>query len=166
MNLGILEPEIGLGFWSLLFFLILVFILGKFAWKPIMKAIKEREDSINQSLQEAEKARAEMENLTANNEKLLKEARIERDAILKEARDLKEKIVSEAKDQAKTEAAREIENAKQQIQSEKMAALTEIRNQAGNLAVEVAEKLLRKEMENRDAQKALASQMIDEMNLN
>ena len=134
--------------------------------KPIMEAIKEREDSINQSLQEAEKARAEMENLTANNEKLLKEARIERDAILKEARDLKEKIVSEAKDQAKAEAAREIENAKQQIQSEKMAALTEIRNQAGNLAVEVAEKLLRKEMENRDAQKALASQMIDEMNLN
>lgn len=166
MNLGILEPEIGLGFWSLLFFLILVFILGKFAWKPIMKAIKEREDSINESLQQAEKARAEMENLTAENEKLLKEARIERDAILKEARELKEKIVTEAKDKAKEEATRQIESAKAQIQSEKMAALTEIRNETGNLAVEIAEKLLRNQMKDKDAQKALATKLIEEMNLN
>ena len=166
MNLGILEPEIGLGFWSLLFFLILVFILGKFAWKPIMKAIKEREDSINESLKAAEKARAEMENLTAENEKLLKEARAERDVILKEARELKDKIVNEAKTKAKEEAARETENARQQIQAEKMAALTEIRNEAGNLAVEIAEKLLRKEMEDKEAQKALAAKLIEDMNLN
>lgn len=164
--MDILLPQLGLFFWSTIIFLALFFLLRKFAWKPIMKGINDREDSIQNALDEARKAREEMKNLNAENEKLLAEARSERDAMLKEAREMKDRMISEAKTESDKEAKRIIQNAREQIESEKLAALTDIKNQVGTLSLEIAEKVLRHELSNPAAHKQVVDKLVDELHLN
>ena len=164
--MDILLPQLGLFFWALILFVILFFMLRRFAWKPIMKGIKDREVTIQTSLDEAKKARDEMANLKAENDQLLAEARAERDALLSEARDMRDKIVGEAKKTAEEEAARIVSTAREQIQSEKMAAMTEIKNQVGALSLEIAEKVLRSELSNAPAQKELVEKLVSELSFN
>ncbi len=147
-------------------FLVLLFILGKFAWKPILTAINEREVTIVDSLNQAKLAREEVQNLKAENDHIIREAKIERDAILKEAREIKDKIVGEAKDAAKSEGEKMIEQAKQTIAAEKSAALSDVKNQIGALSVSIAEQLLKQKLDNADAQNALVENMINQSNLN
>lgn len=160
------EPSIGLIFWTSVVFIFLFLILTKFAWKPILSAIKSREQKIETALQEAEKARADMQKLKAENEKILQQARIEYDAILKEAREIKEKIVSQAKADAQKEAQKIIQSAQESIQAQKLAAIAEIKQQVANISIEIAAKILKKELSNPDAQKQLIHQMLEEVSLN
>lgn len=162
----VLVPQFGYFLWSLIIFLIFFFLLKKFAWKPILKGLKDREDSIASSLEAAEKAREEMQNLQAENEKILHEARAERESVLKEAREMKEEIVSKARTEAQEEATRMIEKAREEIQAQKMAAITDIKNQVGQLSLEIAEKVLRKELADKDAQQNYVDGMVAELNLN
>ena len=134
--------SIGLFFWQSLVFLLLIFLLRRYAWKPILNAVNEREQSIEGALKAAEKARQEMESLQASNEAILKEAREERERILKEARDMKNNIVAEAKEMAAAEADKTVAAAKAAIEAEKAAAVAELKNQAAVLSIEVAEKVL------------------------
>ena len=159
-------PKLGLVFWTALLFLVFAWILAKYAWKPILAGLKDREEGIANSLLEAQSAREEMANLKSQNEDLLKEARRERDLMLKEAAQMRDQIVSDAKGKAASEAAKELDKAKQQIQAEKKSALAEIKYTAGTLAVDMAEKLLRKELGNSDTKKSLAETLISEMNDN
>ena len=145
-------------------FLALLFLLGKFAWKPIMKSIEEREVFIVDSLNQAKLAKKEMEDLKADNERIIREAKIERDAILKEARELKDKIVGEAKDAAKVEGDKMIANAKQSIQSEKSAAMADIKNQIGALSVGIAEQILKQKLDNAEAQNTLVENYLNNSN--
>lgn len=147
-------------------FLLLLFVLGKFAWKPILKAINEREVTIVDSLNQAKLARQEVQNLKAENEHIIREAKIERDGILKEARELKDKIVGEAKDAAKSEGDKMIEQAKQSIAAEKSAAMADIKNQIGALSVNIAEQILKEKLQSNDAQNALVENYINKSNLN
>ncbi|MDX1906945.1 MAG: F0F1 ATP synthase subunit B [Bacteroidia bacterium] len=162
----IITPQFGLFFWATVIFLTFFFILRRFAWKPILEAITSREASIEKSLQEAVQAREEMSRLKADNESLLKEARQERDKILKEAHTLREQIVREARDAAAEAAKKEQEKAKQQIETEKNVALNEIKLTAAQIAVEVAEKILRKELDNKGAQEEMARRLISDLNNN
>ena len=162
----LLLPKLGLFVWTLFIFLCLFFLLKKFAWKPIMGAIKAREVSIEESLQQAQKAREEMSNLKSENEALLREARETRDKMLREAREIQEKMVNDAKTEASEEAQRIIQNGRQQIESERMAALTDIKNLVGQLSIEIAEKVLRQELANPAAQKATAEKLVSELHLN
>lgn len=159
-------PKLGLVFWTALLFLVFAWILAKFAWKPILAALKAREEGIENSLLEAQRAREEMSNLKSQNEDLLKEARRERDQMIKEANQMRDQIVAEAKTKAAAEASKELDKAKMQIVAEKKAALAEIKNTAGTLAVDIAEKLLRKQLDDRAAQQSLAESLISEMNQN
>jgi len=147
-------------------FLILLFVLIKFGWKPILSSIETRENSITEAIEQAKKAREEMANLKSDNEKILKDARAERDAVLKEAREMKDKIISEAKNAAKSEGEKMLELAKNAIQNEKMAAMTEIKNQLANLSIDIAEKVLKKELSNKADQEALVQNLVKETNLN
>ncbi len=151
--------SVGLFVWQTVLFLALLFLLRKFAWKPILDAVNERESSINDSLKAAERARQEMKNLQADNEKILNEARAERERIVKEATDMKNKIVSDAGDLAKVEANKMIESARVQIDAEKQNAIAQIKTQVAELSVEIAEKLLRKEL----AQESKQQQLIDDL---
>ncbi|WP_439880613.1 F0F1 ATP synthase subunit B [Pontibacter sp. MBLB2868] len=162
----LVTPGIGLIFWQLVTFLIVLFLLAKFAWKPIMKALHEREDSIESALSAAEKAKLEMQSLKADNEKLLAEARLERDKILKEASEAGNALVETAKQKANEEGARMIVQAREAIENEKRAAITEVKNMAATLSLEIAERILRKELTNPDAQQALAADYIREVTLN
>jgi F-type H+-transporting ATPase subunit b len=162
----LLTPGLGLIFWTVLIFLLLVFLLGKFAWKPIMTMLNERERFIEDSLSKAEIARQEMALLTNENEQLLKEARAERDRILKEAKELKDQIVNDAKGLAKSEGAKMIEKAKKEIDDQKNAALAEVKNQVATLSIEIAEKILRKQFQDGDKQDALVSELLKEIKLN
>lgn len=164
--MDLITPEWGLIFWTGLSFLILLFILRKFAWKPILNSVNERESSIKNALAEAEKARLEMENLQADNERILKEARAERESMLKEARELKNKIVSDAKEEAQEQAGKMIEQAQTAIESEKKAAMAELKNHVAGLAVEIAEKVVREELSNKDKQLELVESMLDDAKLN
>lgn len=161
-----LQPQFGLVFWTLCLFVLFYFILGKFAWKPIMAALKAREEGIEKSLQQAALAREEMAKLTSDNEKLLAQARVERDEILRDARLIGEKLVAEAREKGQEESRRMVEKARQEILSEKMAALTEVKNQAANLSILVAEKVLRKQMANNAEQVAYAESIVKELHLN
>src|ERR1041384_2124072 len=154
----LLTPGLGLLVWNFIGFFILLFILGKFAWKPILKSLKERETGIADSLATAERVKAEMAQLKSENEALLAKAREERAQLLKEARDTKERIIAEAKEQAKAEANKIIIDANQAIQQQKMAALTDVKNQVGALVVEVAEKVLRRELGNKAEQESYRSE--------
>ena len=164
--MNLLTPEFGLLIWTLLAFLVVFFVLGKFAWPAIVKGLKQREQGIADSLATAERVRAEMAQLKNENEALLAKAREERAQLLKEARETKDKIVNEAKEQAKTEANKIIVEAQAAINTQKMAALTDVKNQIGKLVVEVSEKLLRKELANKDAQEAHIKGLVDEVKLN
>ncbi len=164
--MGLLIPDTGLLIWMMITFLIVLFLLKKFAWKPILKMIKDREDSIDSALKSAEKAKDEMRNLQADNEKILAQARNERDMMLKEARDMKENIVGEAKGKAKEEADKILASAREAIQNEKMAAITELKNQVALLSVEIAEKILRRELSDENKQKELIGDLLKDTKLN
>jgi F-type H+-transporting ATPase subunit b len=158
--------SVGLFFWQLILFLVLLFVLRKFAWKPILGAVEEREKSIEDSLASAEKARAEMERLQSDNERILAEARAERDVILKEAREIKEKMIGDAKTEAGTQAEKIIANAKEQIHNEKMAAVTELKNQVAEMSIEIAEMVLRRELDDKAKQGELVKDQLDNFKLN
>jgi len=162
----LVTPGLGLVFWMLFSFTLVLLILAKYAWKPIMKMIKEREENIENALKSAEKAKDEMSKLQSDNEKIINEARKERETLIKEAREIKEKMISDAKNQASIEANKLIENSKALIQSEKVAALNDIKNQISFLSVEIAEKILKKELLKDDNQKAFIDSLVKDINLN
>jgi F-type H+-transporting ATPase subunit b len=164
--MNLVTPEFGLLFWQTLIFLTVFIILGKFAWKPIVQALEERENVITDALGAAEKAKEEMKNLQASNEKMLQEARLEREKMMKDAQVTANAIISEAKDRATEEADRIVHNAKALIETEKNAALSEVRNTAANLSLQIAEKLLKKNLSGDDSQKALVNEYIKEAKLN
>lgn len=161
----LITPEIGLFFWQTVTFVILMFVLGKFAWKPILSAINDREDAINSAIAAAENAKKEMQNLQADNERILKEARIERDTLLKEARELREKMIADAKEDAQIQGQRLIEQAKAIIEGEKNAALSELKSQVSAISLEIAEKLIKQELSTKDAQVKLVDQLLGEVKL-
>lgn len=162
----LVSPDPGLLIWSTVSFLILFFLLSKFAWKPIIKALDERERSIEDALAKAEMAKEEMAKLTTENEELLKQARAERDDILKQAKELKDQIVGDAKVSAQAEGAKMIEKAKQEITNQKNAALAEVKNQVSNLSLEIAEKILRRQFDDKNRQEVLVSELLKEVKLN
>ena len=164
--MNFLTPEFGLLLWTLLAFAVVFFVLGKFAWPAIVKGLKEREQSIADSLASAEKVKSEMAQMKSENEALLAKAREERALLLKEARETKDRIISEAKEQAKAEAGKIVEEAQAAINAQKMAALTEVKNQVGKLVIEVSEKVLRKELANKEAQEAHIKGLVDGVKLN
>ena len=164
--MDLIIPSAGLIFWQLIGFLALLFILIKFAWKPILASLAEREASIDGALKSAEQARNEMAKLKAENEKLLQEARLERDVILKKAQEASVKMIEDAKNEASKQGAQLIESAKAVIETEKKAALTEVKNQVALLTLEVTEKLLRKKLSDDKAQVELVDQFIKDLKLN
>ncbi len=159
------SPE-SLIFWTTLIFVVFFLLLKKFVWKPILTAVKSREDSINNALLAAENAKKDMQNLQADNEKLLAEARAERDTMLKEAREMKDKMVADAKAEAQTQGEKMIAQAKATIDSEKNAAMAELKSQVSTLSIEIAEKLLKEELANKDAQTKLVEKMLGDAKLN
>ena len=161
----IITPDPGLFIWTVFVFLILLWILNKFAFGPIKSALKKREDSITDALAQAQKARDEMANMKADNEKILNEAREERSRMLREAKEARDLIVSEARDKANAEYNRIVEEAKGAINNQKMAAMIEIKNSVGNMVLEVSEKVLRRELNNKADQEAYVKQLVDEIKL-
>ncbi len=164
--MDLVTPGIGMIFWSTLFFLVLLFILGKFAWPAILTAVKARNESIRQALDAADKAKEEMAQLQADNQKILAEARTERDVLMKEAKEVKDKLIADAKEKAAEEAKKLVQNAREAIQSEKAAALNDMKVQIAGLSVEIAEKILRLKLEDSKAQKDLVDKLINEADLN
>lgn len=164
--MGLVMPNPGTIFWMLIIFGIVLFVLKKFAWKPILNALKDREESIANALNSAEEAKKEVAGLRADNEKIIAEARKEKDIILKEAKELKEKIVTEAKEKAAQEAQKTIDQGRQQIESEKIAAINEIKNQVAELSVLIAEKVIKKELGNKGEQKKMVDGLVDDIKLN
>ena len=158
-------PE-SLIFWTTIIFVVFFILLRKFAWKPILGAVSERETSINSALASAELARNEIKTLSAQNEVILKEARLERDAMLKDAREIKEKMIADSKTEAQAQGAKMIEQAKISIAAEKNAAIAELKSQVSNLSIAIAEKLLREELSNKDAQTKLVEKMLGDVKLN
>ena len=161
----LVTPDIGLVFWTTICFAILIFILGKFAWKPILAAVHERENSIESALLKAEAMKEEMSRMTSENENLLKQARAERDAILSEARKVKEQIINDAKDAANAEGSKLIEKARIEINSQKAIAMADVKNQVASLSLEIAEKVLRKQFEDAGKQDALVAELLKEVKL-
>ncbi len=159
------EFSFGLFIWQTLLFIGLIFLLKKYAWGPILNAVNEREEGIKNALASAEAARKEMQNLHADNEKLLQEARAERDAMMKDARDIKDSMIAEAKEEAKVQADKMIEQAKAVIDSEKQAAVSDIKNQVASLSVEIAEKVVREQLSNKDKQLQLVEQLLKEVSI-
>lgn len=164
--MDLVTPDIGLIFWTFISFAVLFFLLKKFAWKPIVGTVNNREQSIRDALASAEAAKREMENLTADNERILKEARLEREAMLKEAREIKAKMIADAEGDAKTKADKLIANAQEAIQNEKKAAIAELKNQVAVLTVDIAEKVVRHELSDKDKQLKLVENMLDDAKLN
>jgi F-type H+-transporting ATPase subunit b len=164
--MDLIKPEIGLIFWTGVSFLLLLVLLRKFAWKPILGAVEARDEKINEALNAAEQARREISNLAAENEKLLAEARNEKDRIIADAKKTREHMISEAKNIADSEAKRMIETARVSIENEKNAALTEVKNLVANLSIEVAEKILRKRFENASEQQAFVQKHLEDIKLN
>ena len=162
----LLTPEFGLLLWTTLAFLIVFFILKKMAWPAIIKGLRDRENTITDSLATAQKVKEEMALMKSENETLLAKAREERALMLKEARDTKDRIVNEAKEQAKTEANKIVTEAQIAINAQKMAALTDVKNQVGKLVIEVSEKVLRKELGNKEAQEAHIKGLVDGIKMN
>jgi F-type H+-transporting ATPase subunit b len=164
--MGLVTPDFGLLFWMLLTFLIVLYVLKKFAWKPILSSIKEREESIEDALKSAERAREEMANLQASNEKILASARQEKEELLKEARDIRQKIIDEAKDKASLEANKMIELAKIAINNEKASALEEMKQNIASMSIQIAEKILRKELADPKQQQELVDKYLNNTKLN
>lgn len=164
--MDLVSPNPGLIFWTLISFLILLFLLKKYAWKPILGAITERENSIEEALNKAELAKEEMSRLSNENAQLLKEARAERDEMLKQAKILKDKIIGEAKEAAQTEGAKMIEKAQTEINNQKLAALAEVKGQVAALSIEIAEKVLRNRFEDQNKQQELVKDLLKKVELN
>jgi F-type H+-transporting ATPase subunit b len=162
----LVKPDFGLVFWMTVSFLIVVFLMRKFAWGPILSSLKERETSIEEALNAARKAKEEVASMKAENERILMEARNERDKILKEARETKDMIVNEARAKAQTEGDRMINIARETIQNEKMAAITELKNQVATLSIEIAEKVIRQQLSNDEKQKALVQDLLKDVKMN
>jgi F-type H+-transporting ATPase subunit b len=158
--------QLGLFFWLLVIFVGLVFLMKKFAWKPILDAVNDREEGIKNALLAAENAKKDMQNLKADNEKLLAEARAERDLMIKEAREIKEKMIADAKSEAQAQGEKMIDQAKASIESEKNAAMAELKNQVSTLSLEIAEKLLQDELSNKESQTKLVEKMLGDAKLN
>jgi F-type H+-transporting ATPase subunit b len=164
--MDLLTPELGLFFWTLIAFLSVFFILRKFAWKPILSMLGEREKGIADSIATAERVKEEMSQLKSENEKLLAQAREERSQMLKDAKETRDRIVGEAKEQAKTEANKIIIDAQHQIEQQKNAALAAVKNEIGSLAVEVAERIIRKQLSAADGQEMYMKMIADDIKLN
>ncbi len=162
---SLVQPAFGLIFWMTLSFGVVFFLLAKFAWKPILNALHERERSIEDAIGEAKKAREEVAAMKAGNEDLLREARNERDLMLKEARDVRDKEIAEAKERAKSEADALLARAREDIRNEKNAAITEMKNQVGELSIAVAERILRDKLGDKAAQQALLDKVMKESDL-
>ncbi|SHM89524.1 F0F1 ATP synthase subunit B [Flavobacterium xinjiangense] len=158
--------ELGLFVWQVLIFVGLIFLLKKFAWKPILDAVNDREEGIKNALLSAENARKEMQNLQADNQRILQEARLERDNMLKDAREMKEKMVADAKNEAQVQGLKMIEQAKAAIEGEKNAAMAELKLQVSTLSLSIAEKLLKDELSNKEAQTKLVEKMLGDVKLN
>jgi F-type H+-transporting ATPase subunit b len=164
--MDLLLPKLGLIVWTFLAFLIVFYILKKFAWKPILKSLKDRENNIAESLATAQKVKQEMTLLKSDNEALLVKAREERAALIKDAKDVSDKMIAEAKEKAKTEYDRIVSDAQMAINQQKMAAITDLKNQVGNLVIEVSEKVLRRELSNKTEQEKYIHQVASEVKLN
>lgn len=158
--------QFGLFFWQLLLFVGLIFLLKKFAWKPILDAVNEREDSIKDALLSAEQAKKEMQELQSSNEKILAEARAEREALVKEGRDMKKQIIEDAREKAQEQTDKMVEAAKEAIVKEKAAVLFDMKNQIASLALEISEKVLKNELGNKEAQDKLVDSLLAETKLN
>ncbi len=156
----------GLFFWQIFLFLLLLFLLKKYAWKPILNAVKDREEGIQNALKSAENARKEMQNLTADNERILKEARNDREELLKEARTMRTEMIEEAKGQAQLEADKLIAKAKEEIENEKQTAITDLKNQVADLSIGIAEKLVKDQLDSKGKQVALIEKMLKDVKLN
>jgi len=157
--------SLGLFFWQLILFVGLVLLLKKFAWGPILNSVNEREEGIKSALDEAENARKEMQNLNADNARILKEARAERDILLKEAREMKDAIITEAKDEAQVQANKVVEQAQATIQSEKQAAIADLKNQVAELSINIAEKVVRGELSDKNKQTKLVEDLLKEVTI-
>lgn len=166
MDKLIYQFEFGLFFWQILIFVGLILLLKKFAWKPILDAVNDREQGIKDALLSAENARQEMQNLQADNQRILNEARAERDAMLKEAREMKEQMIADSKNEAQAQGQKMIEQAKAAIESEKNAAMAELKSQVSNLSLSIAEKLLKEELSNKESQTKLVEKMLGDVKLN
>ena len=164
--MDLLIPDFGLVIFQTIAFLLLMFVLGKFAWKPVLAAIKEREQSIDDALNKAELAKQEMARLTSQNEELMKQARAERDEILKEAKTLKDNIVNEAKTSAQAEGAKLIEKARIEIENQKKAALAELKGQVSALSLDIAERVLRSQLDDKAKQQELVNSLLKDVELN
>lgn len=162
----LLTPSPGLIFWMLLVFGILVFFLAKFAWKPILTALKEREDSIESALRMAEETRAEMAKLKADNDRIIAEARLERDQIIREAKNASDNMIAQARERAIVEGNKIIADAREAIQQEKTAMVAQMKKDVAAFSIEIAEKILRKELTDKKAQESLVSNLISEAKLN
>ena len=156
----------GLFIWQVVIFVGLIFLLKKFAWKPILDAVNEREQGIKNALESAENARNEMQNLQADNQRILQEARAERDAMLKDAREMKEKMVADAKNEAQEQGQKMIDQAKAAIESEKNAAMADLKSQVATLSLSIAEKVLKDELSNKESQTKLVDQLLGDVKLN
>jgi F-type H+-transporting ATPase subunit b len=156
----------GLFFWQTIIFIGLIFLLKKFAWKPILDAVNERETGIKNALLSAENAKKEMQNLQSDNQRILQEARLERDNMLKEAREMKEKMIADSKNEAQVQGLKMIEQAKAAIEGEKNAALAELKSHVSSLSIDIAEKLLKSELTNKDSQASLIEKMLGDAKLN
>ena len=158
--------SIGLFAMQAFILIVLIFLLGKFAWKPILNSIEGREEGIKDALEAAENAKKEMQNLQADNDRLLKEARAERESMLKEAREIKDKMISDSKEQAQLEGDKIIKQAQAAIEGEKKAALADIKSQVGNLSVEIAEKVIKEQLSDKDKQLQLVESLLGDIKLN
>ncbi|HMN90121.1 MAG TPA: F0F1 ATP synthase subunit B [Saprospiraceae bacterium] len=165
-DFSVMKPEPGLLLWTIIIFALFWMLMARFAFKPIQNALKQREVDIQQSLDEAKKAREEMANLKSENEQLLRQAQEERMKILKEANEAKETIINEAKTRAKEEAQKIVASAKEQIENQRMAAITDIKNQTGMVALEIAEKLIRRQLKGDAEQEQFVKTLLEEMKLN
>ncbi|OFX59017.1 MAG: ATP synthase F0 subunit B [Bacteroidetes bacterium GWB2_41_8] len=163
--MGFVTPDYGTIFWMLIIFGIVLWIMKKFAWAPILKALKDREKSISEALNSADKARKEVAGLKASNDQIIAEARREKEIILKEAREIKDKIIAEAKIQANAETQKGIENARQQILAEKTAAINDIKEQVAELSVMIAEKVIRKQLDSPKEQEILVKDLLNDLKL-
>ncbi|MEM9920255.1 MAG: F0F1 ATP synthase subunit B [Bacteroidota bacterium] len=165
-DFSVIKPDVGLLFWTTIIFLGVWFMLGRFAFRPIQEALKDRENSIQDALDEAKRAKEEMSNLKAENERILAEAREERAKILRDAKEMKDSIVNEAKVKAKEEAKRIVTSAKTEIENQKIAAMVDVKNQAGLMALAIAEKVIKKQLTGDAEQEKFANSLIDDLKLN
>lgn len=164
--MDLVTPSIGLIFWTTLAFVVLLILLRKFAWKPILSAVNTREESITNAMNAAEEAKKEMANLTSTNERLLNEAREERDSLMKEAREMKAEIIAKAKEEASSEGEKMIVNAKAAIETERKSAIADLKNQVASLSIDIAEKIVKGNLSGDDKQKQLVNELVEEVNLN